>query len=552
MSSNVLVLEQNTQREHGRKAQLTSIHAGKTVGDIIRTTLGPQAMLKMLVDPMAGVVITSDGHSILRDIDTQHPSARTLVDIARAQDEECGDGTTAVVVLAAEFLSAAEPFIDRNMHPTQIVAAYFEFLEKALKGLDDLSKSIDVNDRETMRALIKTAIGTKFISRWADLMVDLALQAVLIVMTENKGLTEVDLKKYARVEKIPGGEIETSYVLDGVMIKKDVIHGEMRRKIENPRIICLDTPLEYRKGESNTVSEVATAEDWDKLLRQEDEYVKRLCEDLLKFKPDIVVTEKGVSEVASHILYSHNVTVLRRLRKPDNIRLAKACGATIISRADEIREEDVGTKCHLYEVRKIGDEYISFFEECEDPKACSIILRGANKDVLNEVERNIQDAMNVAKNIVLDPRVVPGGGAIEMAIACMVDEEGKKVEGAKQWPYRAAARALEVIPRTLASNCGANVIRVITELRAKHAQGKEEASTFGIDGIEGTMVDMREYGIWEPLTVKTQCIKTAVEAACLLLRIDDILSGMSVPKEGEGPKQDADEEEMAEETLWGQ
>jgi len=305
----------------------------------------------------------------------------------------------------------------------------------------------------------------------------------------------------------------------------------MRRRIENPRIILLDCPLEYKKGESQTTFDITNDTDFTALLKQEEDYVQRICNDIIKFKPDLVITEKGVSDLAQHFFVKHNITAIRRVRMTDNNRIARVSGATIVNRTEEIQESDVGTECGLFEIKKIGDEYFTFLTECKSPKACTILLRGASKDVLNEVERNLHDAMGVARNIVQDPRLVPGGGAIEMAVSQALVEKSKLIEGVEQWPYRAVANALEVIPRTLIQNCGASVIRQLTELRAKHARAPQENRSWGIDGNKGVLVDMKSLDIWEPYAVKAQTFKTAIEAACILLRVDDVVSGISKKKE---------------------
>jgi len=364
-------------------------------------------------------------------------------------------------------------------------------------------------------------------------MVEMALQATLTVSRASSSsnayrTTEVDIKRYAKVEKIPGGEISDSCVLKGVMFNKDVTHSKMRRKIQNPRILLLDSPLEYKKGESQTNVEITNEEDWNTMLRMEEEYVENMCAEIIAFSPDIVITEKGVSDLAQHFFSKANITAFRRLRKTDNNRLARACGATIVSRTDEIQESDIGTKCGLFEMRKIGDEYFAYFVECEDPKACSIVLRGGSKDVLNEIERNLQDAMQVVRNVVYEPKLLPGGGATEMAVAMGLRRVGQRMEvGKLQGPFQAVGEAMEVIPRTLAQNCGVSVIRIVTELRAKHAQAYDESkasdddaneyTNYGIDGYTGKMVDMKELGIWEPYSVKVQTIKTAIESACMIL-----------------------------------
>lgn len=519
-----MVLGGNTKREQGKKVQIGNIMAAKTVADVIRTCLGPKAMFKMLMDPMGGIVMTNDGNAILREITVQHPAAKSMIEISRTQDEEVGDGTTSVIVLAGETLAVAEQFLQQQMHPTVVISAYRQALEEACKLLKEkVAVPIDVNNRDEMIRIIKSCIGTKFVSKWSDMACAIALDAVTAVSLEENGRREIDIKRYAKIEKIPGGSMEESQVLKGVMFNKDVVHSRMRRRIENPRILLLDCNLEYKKGESQTALEFSKETDFARVLEMEEEYIKSICEDIIKVKPDLVITEKGVSDLAQHFLVKANITCIRRLRKSDNNRVARACGATVVNRTDEIREEDIGTGCGLFEIRKIGEEYFTFIEECKNPKACTILLRGASKDVLMEVERNFQDAMNVARNVMIDPFLVPGGGACEMEIAKLLEDKAKSVTGVHQWPFRALARSFEVIPRTLIQNCGANVIRTLTALRAKHtADGN---ASWGVDGDTGEIVDMNKLGIWEPLSVKQQTYKTAVETAILLLRIDDIVSG---------------------------
>lgn len=523
MNVPVMVLNTNTQRETGRTAQLNNIAAAKTVADIIRTTLGPRSMLKMLLDPLGGIVMTNDGHCILREVDVSHPAAKSMIELSRAQDEEVGDGTTSVIVLSGEILSIAEPLLQKNFHPTVIISGFIKALGTALDTLKAISKEIDINNQKELAELVLSSIGTKFSSRWGPKMVDLAVGAVTKVVQKRGDYTEVDVKRYVRIEKIPGGELSECKVLNGVMFNKDVTHSKMRRRIENPRILLLDCPLEYKKGESQAHVEMMKEEDFNALLRQEEEYIEQICAQIVAFKPDIVITEKGVSDLAQHYLLKAGITAFRRLRKTDNNRVARAVGATIVSRTDEIQETDIGTGCGLFEVRKIGDEYFAFLEECKNPKACTVLLRGGSKDVLNEIERNLQDAMQVVRNVVFNPRLVPGGGAAELAMAHAIIQNTEKIEGVAKWPYAAIATALEIIPKTLAENCGANVIRLLTDLRTKHSEPGNH--TWGVNGNTGEMADMNKLMIWEPLVVKEQTIKTAIESACLILRIDDVVSG---------------------------
>jgi len=556
----VMVLNSKTERKTGRQAQLSNITAARAVSDIIRTTLGPRSMLKMLLDPMGGVVITNDGNCILREVDVSHPTAKSMIELSRAQDEEVGDGTTSVIILAGEMLILSEQLLRINLHPTVIVSGYNLALQEAMAICDRQALTVDVTDDKRMKQLVQSCIGTKFSSRWNDKMVEMALQAVLTVARDKSSTpaqsaalgappnsasnpynhkVEVDIKRYAKVEKIPGGEITDSTVLKGVMFNKDTSHSKMRRRITNPRILLLDCPLEYKKGESQTNVEITNTEDWNTMLRMEEEYVENMCMEIIAFQPDVVITEKGVSDLAQHYLAKANITAFRRLRKTDNNRVARATGATIVSRTDEIQEGDIGQRCGLFEMRKISDEWFCFLEECEDPKACTIILRGGSKDVLNEIERNLHDAMEVVRNVVYDPKLLPGGGATEMAVAAGLRRAGLKVEGVRQHPFCVVGDAMEVIPRTLAQNCGVSVIRTVTQLRAKHASFHNDAANvegegagavmkpcnWGINGTTGDIVDMEELGIWEPFSVKVQTIKTAIESACMILRIDDIVSG---------------------------
>lgn len=525
-----MVLNTNAKRETGRTAQLANIQAAKAVSEIIRTTLGPRSMLKMLLDPMGGIVMTNDGNCILREVDVSHPAAKSMIELSRAQDEEVGDGTTSVIILTGEILHSSVIFLERNIHPTQIVSGYNKALQHALETCKKIAIKVDIEDKPQMLRIVQTCIGTKFSSQWGPMMVDMAISAVMKVVQDDgsgRGSKEVDIKRYCKTEKIPGGELSDCRVLDGVMFNKDVTHPKMRRRIENPKILLLDCPLEYKKGESQTNVEITNEEDWDVLLRMEEEYIENICNLIIASGCDIVITEKGVSDLAQHYLVKANITCFRRLRKTDNNRLARVCGATIVSRPDEIKAEDVGTACGLYEVKKLGDEYFTFMTECKDPKACTILLRGGSKDVLNEIERNLADCMQVVRNVVFEPLLLPGGGATEMAIAMELARAGPTaVTGVQQWPFVAMGKALEVVPRTLAQNCGANIVRAMTLLRAKHTSLAPDKTVWGIDGETGQLTDMAVKGLFEPYNVKVQTLKTSIEAACMILRIDDIVSGM--------------------------
>ncbi|THH27524.1 hypothetical protein EUX98_g6663 [Antrodiella citrinella] len=527
----VFVMNTAPERQSGRKAQISNITAAKTVADVIRTCLGPKAMLKMILDPMGGILLTNDGNAILREIDVAHPAAKNMIELSRTQDEECGDGTTSVIILAGEILAQSLSQLERDIHPVVIISAYNKALKEALEIIKRISIPIDTSNDDEMLSLIKTSIGTKFVMRWSDLMCKLALHAVRTVAQNEGGIQTVDIKRYARVEKVPGGEIEQSRVLDGVMINKDITHPKMRRRIANPRILLLDCPLEYKKGESQTNIEISKEADWSRIQEIEEEQVKAMVDKILEFKPDLVITEKGVSDYAQHFLFKANVSAIRRVRKSDNNRIARAVGATIVNRLEDLRESDVGTECGLFNIEKIGDDYFTFLTECKTPKACTILLRGPSKDILNEIDRNLADAMSVARNVFFNPSLAPGGGATEMAISVGLHAKARTITGVEGWPFRAVADAMEVIPRTLVQNSGGNAMRVLTELRAKHANGEH---SWGINGETGKIVDMKEYGLYESASVKIQILKTAIEASRVLLRVDDVVQATRRDREQGG------------------
>jgi T-complex protein 1 subunit gamma len=517
-------VKSNNTWERSKRAQYDIISAAKSIADIIRTTLGPKSMQKMLLNTQ-GIVLTNDGHAILREIEVTHPAAKSMLALSQTQDENVGDGTTSVVIIAGEMLHVSEPFLEKNIHPTMITRAYNTALQVALKTISSMKFSIDETDRTQMLGAIKTCVGTKFSNQFGYLVAELALDAVsIIIPKQNKIRRVIDYKKNIKIEKIPGGVVEECKVLKGVIFNKDVVNpGRMRRKIYKPRIILLDCPLEYKKGENMIDIEMTRDTDFENILKLEEDWIYRICSHISSFKPDVVITEKGLSDLAAHYLQKKGITAIRRIRKTDNNRISRACGASIVHRPDEINESDVGIRAGLFEVCKIGDDYYTLIDDCEDPKACSIVLRGASRDLLDEIERNLIDAICVTRNLVLHPSLLPGGGALEMEINQKLIQDYQQIEGIMHWPYLAVGLALEVIPRTLVQNCGVNVIRSLTILRAKHVM--PDFCNWGIEGNHGKIADMKESGILEPTFVKQQLLKTAIESSCLLMRIDQIIEG---------------------------
>jgi len=531
MQSPIIVLNQTQKRESGAKAQLSCVAAAKMTADVVRTCLGPQAMLKMILDSMGTLVITNDGNSILREIDVAHPAAKSIIELARGQDEEVGDGTTSVVVLAGEVMSAVEPLLKLDIHPHIIISGLRRALDDSLKHLQTIKKPVNNESDEEMISIIKSAINTKFLNKWSDLIARLALDAVRLVRTP-EGI--VDLVRQVRIERIPGGEFEDSYVMKGVMINKDVLHSAMSRHIENPKILILDSGLEYRKGESITNIEITGENDYAAVLAKEEEQVRNLCNAVIATGCNVVCAEKGISDLALHYLSEAHISALRRFKKVELDRIAAAVGATVVTDPREATEADLGTKCGLFECRKIGDDYWSFFDNCTDPKACTMLLRGPTKDVLLEMFRILDDALKVAKNLLKEPALLPGGGATEISVSAFLKKESAKLESVEQMAYAAAATAFEVIPRTLIQNCGASTMKILTELRSIHAADPSKYN-MGIDGMTGKITDMAELGIWDSITVKSQAYKTAFECAISLLRVDDIVSGIVARDENGNP-----------------
>jgi T-complex protein 1 subunit gamma len=525
----IVVLKTSTKRENGRDAQLGNIKASKAVAEIVKSSLGPKAMLKMILSQSGSIVMTNDGNAILRELNVAHPAAKSIIELSKTQDEEVGDGTTSVIVLAGEVLTLSEPFLLNKMHPRIIIRGFMKALDDSLNFISTITKSVDVTNDVQMKEIIASSIGTKFIAKWKDLMGDLSLQAIRTILDESDGRKEIDIKRYIQVEKIPGGDITDCSIVPGVMINKDITHPSMKRRIVNPRVILLDCNLEAVKDASGGTLDIENPDEWKQAMDEEENAVRKMVNDIVKLKPDLVITEKGVSDEAQQIFVRNGITALRRLRKTINIRIAKTTGATIVTRPEELKESDVGTRCKLFSIDKYGDEYYTTITG-ENPKACTILLRGASKEILSEIERNLQDALAVTRNVFVNPKLCPGGGATEMSLSNFLREKSKTIPGIEQYPYHAIGIAMEVIPRTLIQNCGADPVRIITNLRAVHADPKNY--NFGVNGNTGEITDMTQLLIWEPYAVKVQTIKTAIECACMLLKIDEIVSGLGKKKEG--------------------
>lgn len=527
----IIVINQRSSQETGNRALISTIQASKTVSDVVRTCLGPRAMLKMLLDPMGGITLTNDGNAILREIDVSHPAAKALIDMSRTQDDEVGDGTTSVVILAGEVLFSLSQFVShqqqkesqlrQSYHPIALIAAVRKALEEAVSEVERCGRKIDTKDDNQVLQLLSATLGTKVTREWSSRLCQVALEAVRYTAS-----SDLDVKRNVRIEKVPGGEISESQVFDGiVLVGKDVLHSGMRRRIEQPRILLLDAPLEYRKGESQTAMELTDGGSWKGALEAEEQQIREWCDRIVSLKPDVVVCEKGISDLAQHFLVRNGISAIRRLKKTDNQRLSRVSGAKIVSKIEEIKESDIGTRCGLFQVSKIGDEWFAHFIRCKSPGACTVMLRGPSKEVLSEVERNLQDAICVARNLLRFPRICPGGGSIEMAVANRLTAVANgTVDGIQRLPLLAVASAFEAIPRVLLQNCGADVIRSMTKLRSLYQEASPTSKQWAIDGKTGVLVEVDDLCVWEPAMVKIQTFRSALETVCMLLRVDDIAS----------------------------
>lgn len=507
-----------------RITQFQNIAAAKTTAGIIRTTLGPRSMLKMILDNQGGMIITNDGFCVLREIEIEHPAARTLIDLSRSQDKEIGDGTTSIVVLVSEFLRISEILLKQKFHPNQLIASYFQALIETTSFLENqLSLRVEGTDFTNMIKVILTTICTKLVGKFSRLICELSFKAIIGVKNKKQTL---NYGEFFKIQKIPFGKFENSKILPGIMVLKDISHPKMRRKIKNAKILLLDCSIEYKKGESQTSIEMVNEGDWEKLLKEEENHIIFMCNLLKRFRPDVIFTEKGVSDLALHYLYKSDITVIRRIKKTENYRLAKATGATIVSSIEDLEKSDLGFAGN-FEVKKVGQEYHTFITDCKDPVVSTILLFGASRDVLDEIERNLHDALCVAKNILGDSKIVPGGGATELSIGNFLNKKSENQKNNCFFIYKSLSLAFEIIPRTLIENFGGSVVHQILKLKNIH---KNRGFYYGFDGKNGKIVDMRKINVWETCSMKTQIIKSAIENTTLLLRIDRIISGINISK----------------------
>ncbi len=530
----IIILKEGTTRSKGREAMRKNILAAKTVAEIVRSSLGPKGMDKMLVDSLGDVVITNDGATMLKEMEIEHPAAKMMVEVAKAQDAEVGDGTTSVVVLAGELLNNAEKLIDRDVHPTVIIEGYKKALDKAIESLKEIAVKVDPNDDELLKKVAKTSMNSKLVAAYKDYLAEIAVQAVKHIIQKTDGEVKIDLDDI-KIEKKPGGSIKDTVFVRGIVLDKEVVHSGMPKRVENAKIALINAPLEIEKTEFDARINITSPEQIRLFLEEEHKMLKEMVDKIASTGANVVICQKGIDDVAQHYLAKAGILAVRRVKQSDMEKLAKATGARIVNNIDDLTPEDLGY-AEVVEERKIEDDKFIFIEGCKNPRAVTILVRGGSERVVDEAERSLVDALNVVKDVIIRPEIVAGGGAVEAELASRIRKWANKLSGREQLAANAFADALEIIPLTLAENAGLDTIDIEVRLRSAHSKGK---TWYGVDVFEGKVRDMWEKEVFEPALVKEQMYKAATEVASMILRIDDVIaaSKLKEEKESKGPSE---------------
>lgn len=530
MKQPMQVTDESTQRFLGRDAQRMNILAGRIVAETIKTTLGPRGMDKMLVDSLGDVVITNDGATILDEMDIAHPAAKMIVEVAKTQDDEVGDGTTTAVVLTGELLKNAEVLLDQNVHPTIIASGYKVAAEEAEKILNNMATKVDPTDEKVLLQAAETAMTGKGAEKAKDTLTALAVKAVRQVAVNENGKYFVDAEDI-KVEKKEGGSVEDSTLIQGIIIDKEKVHPGMPRKIKEAKIALLDSAMEVHKTETDAEIRITSPDQMQAFIEQEEKTLKDMVENIAKSGANVLFCQKGIDDLAQHYLAKKGIFAIRRAKKSDMERLSKATGAKVVTKIEDLSSEDLGY-AGLVEEKKIGKDKMTFIEKCKNPKAVSLLLRGGTEHFVDSVERALEDAIGVVATIIKDGTVVAGGGAAEIELSKRLQECADKMGGREQLAIKAFADAMEVIPRTLAENAGIDPIDALVELRSKH---EKDGKNIGFDVFDGKAKDMMKKGVVEPLRIKSQAVKSSSEAAIMILRIDDVIAASDLGKSGGPP-----------------
>ncbi len=534
----VLILKEGTQRTTGAEALRSNMMAAITIAEMLRTTYGPRGMDKMLVDTLGDITITNDGATILDKMDVQHPAAKMLVQIAKGQDDEVGDGTKTSVIFAGELLKAAEELLAKDVHPTVIINGYKRALEEAVKFAETIARKIDLDDEETLKKIASTALTSKAVHGVREKFAEIAVKAVKQVAEERDGKIYVDLDNIQIIKK-HGGSLADTKLVYGIVLDKEVVHPGMPKRVEKAKIALIDAPLEIEKTEIDAEIRISDPEMMRKFIEQKENMLKEMVEKIAATGANVVICQKGIDDLAQHFLAKKGILAVRRVKRSDMEKLEKATKARIVSNIDDISEADLGY-AELVEERKVGEDKMVFIEGTKDPKAVSIVIRGGLERMVDEAERSLRDALCVVADVLRNPNVVFGGGAFETEIAKHIRDYATRVGGKEQLAVQAFAKAVEGIISALVENAGLDPIDILSELRKAHSE--PDGVKYGINVFTGKIDDMEALGVIEPLAVKVNALKAGTEASTLILRIDDIIAASRL-KESEKKSESKKEED---------
>jgi len=515
----VLVLKESALQEKGKDAQKNNIAAAKLVAELVKSSLGPRGLDKMLVDSLGDVTITNDGATILKEIDAQHPAAKMMVEISKTIDTEVGDGTTSSVIFGGTLLAKAEELLSKDVHSSVIIEGYQAASEKALEILTEISKKVTANDKETLINIARTSMESKLISEDSDVLSKIVVDAVLKITDTKNDKSTVDLDNI-KVEKKAGGSMTDTALVKGIVLDKEIVHSGMPTKIQHAKIALINTALEIEKTEMSAEIRINDPTQMQMFLEEENRMLKSMVDKLYSIGANVVICQKGIDDMAQHFLAKNGILAVRRVKESDMTKLAKATGGRISTSIDDISEKDLGSAENVQQKKVETDKWV-FIEGCRNPQSVTMLIRGGTQRVVDEVDRSIHDALMVVKDVIERPAIVAGGGAPEALLAAFLKDWSNRFDGRQQLAIKKYAEALEVIPLTIAENAGMDPIDTMVTLRAKQSEGKKWT---GINAKEGKVSDMLSQNIVEPVVVKEQIIKSATEAASMILRIDDVIA----------------------------
>jgi len=523
----ILVLREGSGRAGGRDAQRNNIMAARTIAEAVKSSLGPKGMDKMLVDSSGDVIITSDGRTILDKMDIEHPAAKMMVEVAKTQDAEVGDGTTTAVILAGELLGKAEELINKGVHPTVIVEGYIKAADKALETLENIAIHVKPAEKEFLKKVAATSMASKLVAEKKEQLAQIAVEAVLSVARKVGEDYLVDLDDIT-VEKKTGESLTETRLIEGLVLDKEVVHSGMPKRVEKAKIALLESALEIKKTEFDAKINIERPEQMDSFLREEEGMLKAMVEKIVTSGANVVICQKGIDDMAQHFLARNGVLAVQRVKESDIKKLAMATSGKHVTNLEGLSKSDLGF-AELVEERKIGDDKMTFIEGCKNPRSVTILIRGADKRFLDEAERSVHDALCVVRDVVQAPMIVAGGGAPEMEVARALRGYAETLPGREQLAIRSFGEAMEIVPLTLGENAGLDPVDLLLELRTRHEKGEKWA---GVDVFEGKIKDMRDIDVYEPVSVKKQTIKSATEAATMILRVDDVIASgrMKAPR----------------------